>query len=579
MINRWPSILVLVLVLLVQGSPALPSSPPHPSLKEDEPVVTFLTKLGPTVPAFVITSVDQKQSMYMTSLLFHNSYLSSSSLCRPEDAAMAHADPREARLPVLVSSVKESTSAYENKDNGDIGFESSNHEDVLQVEPEEEMTFRSAFKALSEMYPDTNSTRTTFNETSEVLDTNPSQRIFTSYASPRRNQRRRQRNRSRHHHQGVSHYVPSDVFTIESAAKYPPRSFHSNAIFYQKALSFLREYKSALIRNRPNGLSYRPNSGSDDPSHIQAAYEEMTPVIIKTGYEFPLVPHNDPRNQGSKSRTAINHAGHQQSAPATHPHNQQQEYSSASGLQHPASHLPITDVVPIIRAGDKREIVGYLPVLSVPRPAETNVLRDSVYQAPTQAFPLVPPTTPATVQERDQAVKGGARDSQAANGKTGRRKNRKGQRSRYLSPSLMSRRRRKNNNNRQRNNNNNYNNNYNNSQRSAKKQYPTTSSPPHNAMRTTTYSPPASPSNPTTGGRRPYYDQILPRPAPFFGHEVHFPNPGFRPHYPLASGSVPSLSPLSPLLPSSSSLQTTTSHKKRGLLPLLKLSFKSAVGV
>lgn len=68
MIYRQPSILSSFLVLslsmclLAAMTSAAPAAP-HPSLREDEPVVTFLSpSTGPTVSAFVIASVDPEHS-------------------------------------------------------------------------------------------------------------------------------------------------------------------------------------------------------------------------------------------------------------------------------------------------------------------------------------------------------------------------------------------------------------------------------------------------------------------------------------------------------------------------------------
>lgn len=77
-------------------------------------------------------------------------------------------------------------------------------------------------------------------------------------------------------------YVSSDVYTIETSTRYRPRKMHSNSIFYQKALSYLKQYKKALAQNRPYGPTYRPNTESDNPNHVVAAYGEVPPVMYKS---------------------------------------------------------------------------------------------------------------------------------------------------------------------------------------------------------------------------------------------------------------------------------------------------------
>ena len=132
-----------------------------------------------------------------------------------------------------------------------------------------------------------------------------------------------------------SKYVPSDVFTIEQSTNYRPRHFHSDAIFYQKALAFLRDYKESVLNNRQHGLTYRPNSETDDPAHVANAYDELTPVLVKDR-EIPLVPRQYLR-------------------PVPLPAPEVVEKPALTYDEHPV-------------AGDEdKQLVGFLPVIALPK--------------------------------------------------------------------------------------------------------------------------------------------------------------------------------------------------------------------
>lgn len=140
---------------------------------------------------------------------------------------------------------------------------------------------------------------------------------------------------------GHPSYVSSDVYTIETKTKYRPRTMHSNSIFYQKALAYLKAYKKELVQRRPLGPTYRLNANSDDPSHIVTAYGEIPPVVADTSYSSE----SDSQSPGRANAY------------------QQQEMEPANGPSSDES-LAVTD--------RQREVIGYLPVVRLPRPKSSS---------------------------------------------------------------------------------------------------------------------------------------------------------------------------------------------------------------
>lgn len=135
-------------------------------------------------------------------------------------------------------------------------------------------------------------------------------------------------------------YVPSDVYTIETTTKYRPRTMHSNSIFYQKALAYLKAYKKELVSRRPLGPTYRLNAHSDEPSHIVTAYGEIPPVVADSYTYDSVAPP----------------AGNSLITPGKL--YQQQEIEQPNSPNHDEV-LSVTD--------QDREVIGYLPVIRIPR--------------------------------------------------------------------------------------------------------------------------------------------------------------------------------------------------------------------
>lgn len=153
-------------------------------------------------------------------------------------------------------------------------------------------------------------------------------------------------------------YVASDVYTIEKKANYRPRAFHSNAVFYQKALAFLRDYKDVIVTNRhPHGLTYRPNSQSDDPSHVAAAYGELTPIIVKNA-DVPLIPRQHLRT------VQVQQVQHVQEIE----HPVAQEEAEYQPKPQPLPSVVSYDDHPIASQYDEdKQLVGFLPVIAMPK--------------------------------------------------------------------------------------------------------------------------------------------------------------------------------------------------------------------
>lgn len=298
-----------------------------------QPNTPFVTRLNVAhqeqVPAFVITSIDHRWKEQSNA-----------------------ADPNEQRVPVLISSNPSYTRSqyrYEQPQEAVPKTATSSADYDVTEDEANDPRFRFLYDALSKQYvakyeaaaaanatpapaasspateeptttaPTTTTTTTTEATTTttatpststttepqpskeEVLYSHPSYRSVASIPSYDKEQQQYHQpspnypaTASYHPVRAVkaenpSKYVPSDVFTIEQAANYRPRYFHSDAIFYQKALAFLRDYKETVLNNRQHGLTYRPNSETDDPTHVTNAYDELTPVIVRDR-EIPLVP-------------------------------------------------------------------------------------------------------------------------------------------------------------------------------------------------------------------------------------------------------------------------------------------------
>ena len=68
----------------------------------------------------------------------------------------------------------------------------------------------------------------------------------------------------------------NDVYTIENMLYGNRRPMHSNSIFYQKALAYLKQYRQAILQHR----SYPERMADDEtPKEIIRAYDPMTPLI------------------------------------------------------------------------------------------------------------------------------------------------------------------------------------------------------------------------------------------------------------------------------------------------------------
>lgn len=420
---------------------------------------------------------------------------------------------------------------------------SSNIEDLLKspdTEGDDEgiTTFRSAYKALNQMHQESNATSTPdpyesvtatspskrkgAKAESDVLQTNPTYSIVSSYVSDPKVPLLIPGNKIRSSNRRPTHYIPSDVYTIESAAQYTPRKLHSNSIFYQKALSFLRDYKKVLLNRRPYGLTYRPNSYSDDPAHIRAAYEENTPVVVRKNSDAPLTPiQNSYPSAEERTRSSQYSSSHL-------PYSQLEPYQ-----QHDLPNLPLRDIVPISNAN--RELVGYMPVIQIP--GSTDPMYDSHHdyqrrpQMPSYTS-LEPPYLTSDAEglpHRDRQLPPGVKGEGRSGGKKKKRRGGGGQRSRYLSPSVKSRRRQR----KQRR--------YH-QQHSSYLTFAASSSPYHHAT-------PYSSASPYPRSGINGQDKI----------------------FPLSSSSSSSTS-------SSSSVQTRSQYpagKKERLVPILKMSFKN----
>lgn len=325
--------------------------------QETTPFHTRLNVQNQQVPAFVITSIDH----------------------RWKEQSMRSADPKEKKIPVLIASNPGYGRAhYQHENQHETTAKPAANTDYDVTEDEaNDPRFQFLYDALSKQYvakyeasaaanstasssapveqttpaPTTTTTTeatttTTAPVTREAISSTtpaPKEELLQSYPSyqsvssvPSKNENYEPAARPtlayppmRAHR--PSKYVPSDVFTIEQSTNYRPRQFHSDSIFYQKALAFLRDYKEVVVNNRQHGLTYRPNSETDDPSHVANAYDELTPVLVKDR-EIPLVPRQ------------LMRPAH----PIERHHRQLVPYDEHS-------------------ADDDRQLVGFLPVIALPK--------------------------------------------------------------------------------------------------------------------------------------------------------------------------------------------------------------------
>lgn len=77
----------------------------------------------------------------------------------------------------------------------------------------------------------------------------------------------------------------TDVYTIENLLYGDRRPMHSNSIFYQKALSYLKQYRRAMLQHH----SYQERMVDEEtPKEIVRAYDPMSPLIHQQ--QGPTVP-------------------------------------------------------------------------------------------------------------------------------------------------------------------------------------------------------------------------------------------------------------------------------------------------
>ena len=153
-------------------------------------------------------------------------------------------------------------------------------------------------------------------------------------------------------------YVPSDVYTIESSTKYRPRNLHSNSIFYQKALSFVKQYKNVLVQNRPQGPTYRPNTDTDNPQHVVSAYGEIPPVVYAS-HDIPYTPESSSTSSAYTAPSSSYRPAMREASPIPAP---------ATEDNYDVGRISQQDALPI--QGEDKSIIGYLPVITLPRKAK-----------------------------------------------------------------------------------------------------------------------------------------------------------------------------------------------------------------
>lgn len=136
----------------------------------------------------------------------------------------------------------------------------------------------------------------------------------------------------------------TDVYTIEDMLYGGRRPMHSNSIFYQKALAYLKQYRRAILQHR----SYPERMIDDEsPKDIVRAYDPMRPLIhMQNGPTVPGGYNLAPSNSGY---------GRQE---------QQQEREEQFKEAEDRSQESIPQDSIAVQDGD-HNVIGFLPVISV----------------------------------------------------------------------------------------------------------------------------------------------------------------------------------------------------------------------
>ena len=317
------------------------------------------------IPAFVITRLDHGLSEYIDLLLsfFKRHKLTNKNSFTASDV-LSSADPREQRVPVVVASAKETEDKHPVESR--VHFAIQNR--TRLVSPKRVTTLPTT--VIAETYQTESTvteyptTTTTTAVSSEIGESSSESSSLNSYSKamaeeprvpllvPVRTTVPYQVRKNYRLRDISSAYVPSDVYTIETSMKYRPRNVHSNSIFYQKALSFVKQYKNVLVQNRPQGPTYRPNTDTDSPQHVVSAYREIPPVVYAS-HDTPYVPQSS-----SKSNSYTRPATYGIRSPSPIP-------APATEDSYEVGQMNSQDVLPI--QGEDRQLIGYLPVITLPQ--------------------------------------------------------------------------------------------------------------------------------------------------------------------------------------------------------------------
>lgn len=137
----------------------------------------------------------------------------------------------------------------------------------------------------------------------------------------------------------------TDVYTIEDMLYGGRRPMHSNSIFYQKALSYLKQYRRAILQHR----SYPERMVDDEsPKDLVRAYDPMTPLIhMQNGPTVPGGYHLTSYNSGNSGY------GRQDQQEREEQFKEAEDRSQES----PQDAIAVQD-------GD-HNVIGFLPVISV----------------------------------------------------------------------------------------------------------------------------------------------------------------------------------------------------------------------
>lgn len=111
----------------------------------------------------------------------------------------------------------------------------------------------------------------------------------------------------------------SDVYTIENMLYGNRRPMHSNSIFYQKALAYLKQYRQAILQHR----SYPERMADEEtPKEIIRAYDPMTPLIhqqqgptVPGGYQTSRRDNDYPSNEEQRTDQFREPEGRNQEVP------------------------------------------------------------------------------------------------------------------------------------------------------------------------------------------------------------------------------------------------------------------------